>query len=140
PAASVGYRLSAAFLRSPDRMRPGVLCQGLRDVAGGIISKRADAPYSPGDRGLWVKVKCENREEFMVVGWTDSRGCPSLARGLLLAYYDPTGRLVYAGRVGAGIDYAELGRLWRYLQPLATSEMPSIRLPLGPTGLVHRWY
>jgi bifunctional non-homologous end joining protein LigD len=28
----------------------------------GIISKRADAPYSPGDRGLWVKVKCENRE------------------------------------------------------------------------------
>ena len=29
----------------------------------GIISKRADASYSPGDRGLWVKVKCENREE-----------------------------------------------------------------------------
>jgi hypothetical protein len=24
-----------------------------------------------------------------------------------LAYYDPDGRLVYAGRVGAGIDYAE---------------------------------
>ena len=23
----------------------------------GIISKRADAPYSPGDRGLWVKVR-----------------------------------------------------------------------------------
>ena len=36
----------------------------------GIISKRADAPYSPGDRGLWVKVKCENRAEFVVVGWT----------------------------------------------------------------------
>jgi ATP-dependent DNA ligase len=27
----------------------------------GIISKRADAPYCPGDRGLWVKVKCQNR-------------------------------------------------------------------------------
>jgi ATP-dependent DNA ligase len=25
----------------------------------GIISKRADAPYSPSYRGLWVKVKCE---------------------------------------------------------------------------------
>ena len=47
PAASVGYRPSAAFLRSPDRMRPGVLCQGLRDVAEGIISKRADAPIHP---------------------------------------------------------------------------------------------
>jgi len=27
----------------------------------GIISKRADAPYAPGNRGLWVKVKCLNR-------------------------------------------------------------------------------
>jgi len=37
----------------------------------GIISKQADAPYAPGNRGLWLKVKCLNREEFVVVGWTD---------------------------------------------------------------------
>jgi DNA ligase D-like protein (predicted ligase) len=36
----------------------------------GIVSKRADAPYAPGNRGLWVKVKCLHREEFIVVGWT----------------------------------------------------------------------
>jgi bifunctional non-homologous end joining protein LigD len=47
----------------------------------------------------------------------------------LLAYYDPDKRLVYAGRVGAGIDHAELGRLWRRLQPLATSEMPLDQAP-----------
>ena len=75
----------------------------------GIISKRADAPYSPGDRGLWVKVKCQNREEFVVVGWTDPEGARPWLGALLLAYYDPDGRLVYAGRVGTGIDYAELG-------------------------------
>jgi DNA ligase D-like protein (predicted ligase) len=90
----------------------------------GIISKRADAAYSPGNRGLWVKVKCQNREEFVVVGWTDPEGARPWLGALLLAYYDPNGRLVYAGRVGAGIDHAELGRLWRRLQPLATSEMP----------------
>src|SRR5438132_5733293 len=46
----------------------------------GIISKRADTPYSPGDRGLWVKVKCQNHEEFVVVGSTDPEGSrPSLA-------------------------------------------------------------
>src|SRR5271166_2505110 len=78
----------------------------------GIISKRADAPYSPGDRGLWVKVKCQNREEFVVVGWTDPGGARPWLGALLLAYHDPDGSLVYAGRVGAGIDYAELGRLW----------------------------
>ena len=43
---------------------------------------------------------------------------------MLLAYYDPDGRLVYAGRAGTGINTAELERLWRRLQPLATSKMP----------------
>ena len=50
----------------------------------GIISKRADAPYSPGDRGLWVKVKCQNREEFVVVGWTDPEGSRPWLGALLL--------------------------------------------------------
>jgi ATP-dependent DNA ligase len=95
----------------------------------GIISKRADAPYSPGNRGLWVKVKCQNREEFVVVGWTDPEGARPLLGALLLAYYDPDRRLVYAGRVGTGVDHAELGRLWRLLQPLATSEMPLDKAP-----------
>ena len=53
----------------------------------GIISKRADAPYSPGDRGLWAKVKCQNREEFAVVGWTDPEGARPWLGALLLAYY-----------------------------------------------------
>ena len=74
----------------------------------GIISKRADAPYAPGNRGLWLKVKCLNREEFVVVGWTDPEGARPWLGALLLAYYDPDGRLVYAGRVGTGIDHAEL--------------------------------
>jgi ATP-dependent DNA ligase len=90
----------------------------------GIIYKRADAAYSPGDRGLWVKAKCQNRQEFVVVGWTDPEGARPWLGAVLLAYYDPDGRLVYAGRVGTGISQAELGLLWRRLQPLATPEMP----------------
>jgi bifunctional non-homologous end joining protein LigD len=43
---------------------------------------------------------------------------------LLLGYYDPNGRLTYAGRVGTGINQAELARLWRRLQPLAVDKMP----------------
>jgi hypothetical protein len=30
----------------------------------GIVSKRADAAYAPGNRGLWLKVKCLHREEI----------------------------------------------------------------------------
>src|ERR1700756_1455495 len=95
----------------------------------GIVSKRADAAYAPGNRGLWVKVKCLHREEFVVVGWTDPEGSRPWLGALLLAYYDPDGRLVYAGRVGTGIDRAELGRLWRRLQPLAIAEMPLDKPP-----------
>ncbi len=90
----------------------------------GIVCKRADAPYAPGNRGLWLKVKCLHREEFVVVGWTDPEGTRPWLGALLLAYYDPDGRLVYAGRAGTGIKQAELERLWRRLQPLATAEMP----------------
>jgi bifunctional non-homologous end joining protein LigD len=90
----------------------------------GIVSKRADAPYTPGNRGLWRKVKCLHREEFVVVGWTDPEGRRPYLGALLLAYYDPDGRLVYAGRAGTGINQSELERLWRRLQPLATDKMP----------------
>jgi ATP-dependent DNA ligase len=90
----------------------------------GIVSKRADAAYAPGNRGLWVNVKCLQREEFLVVGWTDPEGSRPWLGALLLAYCDPQGRLVYAGRVGAGIKQAELERLWCRLQPLSVSEIP----------------
>jgi bifunctional non-homologous end joining protein LigD len=45
---------------------------------------------------------------------------------LLLGYYDPDGSLIYAGGAGTGIDNAELERLWRRLQPLATDGMPLV--------------
>ena len=96
--------------------------------------RSADAPYTPGNRGLWLKVKCLHREEFVVVGWTDPEGSRPYLGALLLGYYDPRGRLVYAGRAGTGIKRAELERLWRRLQPLATSEMPLDTPPPRDSG------
>ena len=55
----------------------------------GIVSKRADAAYAPGNRGLWLKVKCLHREEFVVIGWTDPEGSRPFLGALLLGYYDP---------------------------------------------------
>jgi DNA ligase D-like protein (predicted ligase) len=101
----------------------------------GIVSKRADAAYAPGNRGLWLKVKCLHREEFVVIGWTDPEGSRPYIGALLLGYYDPNGRLVYAGRVGSGINTAGLERLWGRLQPLATSQMPLDRPPPRSTRL-----
>jgi hypothetical protein len=38
------------------------------------VTKRVDALYAPDNRGLWLKIKCLNREEFVVIGWTDPEG------------------------------------------------------------------
>ena len=43
---------------------------------------------------------------------------------MLLGYYTPDGKLIYAGRVGTGMSVAELERVWQRLQPLAVDRMP----------------
>jgi len=63
----------------------------------GVVSKKADAPYAPGNRGLWRKAKCLNRQEFVVVGWTDPEGSRPHLGALLLGYYTDEGKLIYAG-------------------------------------------
>jgi bifunctional non-homologous end joining protein LigD len=103
---------------------PAFQAQACKLGLEGIVSKRADAPYVPGNRGLWVKTKCLNREEFVVVGWSDPEGSRPYLGSLLLGYYDDAGKLIYAGRAGSGISDAELERLWRRLQPLAIKKMP----------------
>jgi bifunctional non-homologous end joining protein LigD len=90
----------------------------------GVISKRADRPYAPGDRGIWVKSKCLNREEFVVVGWTDPEGSRRHIGALLLGYYTEDGRLHYAGRAGTGMNDRELKRLAGVLAPLQAPKMP----------------
>jgi ATP-dependent DNA ligase len=87
--------------------------------------------------GLWLKVKWLNREDFVVIGWTDPEGRRPYLGALLLGYHDPGGSLTYAGRVGTGINDAELERLWRKLQPLSVSQMPCRRR--APPASDRRW-
>jgi DNA ligase D-like protein (predicted ligase) len=90
----------------------------------GIVSKRVTSRYEP-DRRSWLKVKCLNREEFVVVGWSDPEGRRHRVGSLLLGYYTPDdGKLIYAGRVGTGMSVAELERVGGRLQPLAVDKMP----------------
>ena len=89
--------------------------------------------------GLWVKVKCLHREEFVVVGWTDPEGSPPWLGALLLAYYDPDGRLVYAGRAGTGINQAELERLWRRCSRSPPTQCRSRWRRRAAAASAHRW-
>ncbi|MCB8835748.1 hypothetical protein LJD42_29830, partial [Escherichia coli] len=39
-----------------------------REGLGGVVSKRADAPYRSGRTRAWLKAKCIRRQEFVIVG------------------------------------------------------------------------
>jgi ATP-dependent DNA ligase len=85
----------------------------------GVVSKTIDAPYAPGNRGLWRKAKALNRQEFVIVGWSDPEGSRPHLGALLLGYYTDDGKLTYAGRVGTGMPDKVLADLRRRLDPLA---------------------
>jgi bifunctional non-homologous end joining protein LigD len=94
----------------------------------GIVAKRIDSPYRPGQRSdAWRKVKVVNSQEFVVGGWLHGNGRLAGHLGsLLVGYHDDDGTLQYAGRVGSGIDDAarellerELGRRHRTTSPFS---------------------
>lgn len=70
----------------------------------GVIAKRGDLPYHPGRNRDWVKVKCLQRQEFVVVGFTDPEKSRVGFGSLLLGVHDERGRLVFAGKVGTGFS------------------------------------
>ena len=90
-------RFSQSFDATPAAML-GAACQmGLE----GVIVKRADAPYVAGRTETWMKLKCQHRQEFVVVGFTDRAGSGKEVGGLLLGYHED-GALRFAGSVGTG--------------------------------------
>ena len=77
----------------------------------GIVSKKIDSSYVSRREPTWVKSKCGNRQEFIIIGYTDPQGSRTGFGSLLLGYHDEKGRLVYGGRVGTGFDAKGLREL-----------------------------
>ena len=124
-SAPPGVRFSSHMIGDGSRVYGEAAKQGLE----GIVSKAIDAPYRPGNRGVWVKTKALNRQEFVVVGWTDPEGSRPALGSLLLGYYRDDDKLVYAGRAGTGMTDTELHALVKKLNPLAVKDMPLAAAP-----------
>lgn len=92
----------------------------------GVVAKRVDSIYEPGRRSsAWIKVKNQVRQEFVVGGWANGKGARSTTFGaLLVGYYDDSGALRYAGRVGTGFTSDTLDDIQRTLEPLARESTP----------------
>ena len=88
----------------------------------GIVSKLAKAPYKGTRSRNWLKVKCVQRQEFVIVGWSESDRRIGF-RSLLLAARDGK-TLTYVGKVGTGFNAKLMGELMDRMRPLAIDKAP----------------
>lgn len=118
---------SGTFNAAPEDLLSSACSMSLE----GVIGKRADAPYRAGRSPAWIKLKCGQRQEFVIGGYSAPKGSRSGYGALLLGVYDDEGKLRYAGRVGTGFNETSLHTLHRELTGL-TIDTPRFANP--PTG------
>ncbi len=106
-ANSDKVRFSQVFDTTVEHMVTSACRLGLE----GIVAKRRDAPYTSRRSNAWVKLKCGQRQEFVVGGYTTPRGTRTGVGALLLGVHDNQGALQYAGKVGTGFDEKALTQL-----------------------------
>ncbi len=87
----------------------------------GVIAKRRDSRYEQRRSPNWLKMKCEEAQEFVVGGFTDPQGSRVGLGALLVGYYEGED-LVFAGKIGTGFDTKLLLDLRARLDAL---EMPT---------------
>ncbi len=95
----------------------------------GLIGKRTDSLYTSARSPNWVKLKTQQRQEFVIGGYTDPKGSRASLGALLLGVHDADGALRYAGNVGTGFDQATLSKLAALLAPLKVPKSPFADAP-----------
>ena len=89
----------------------------------GVISKRRDRPYRSGRSDDWVKVKCTERQEFVIAGFAPSKAGKRAVGSLVLGYHED-GKLKPAGRAGTGFTADAARAVWKRLDPLTADRSP----------------
>jgi bifunctional non-homologous end joining protein LigD len=92
----------------------------------GVVAKRRDAPYESRRSPHWLKMKIEATQELVVGGFTDPQGKRVGLGALLVGYFDGED-LVFAGKVGTGLDTRMLLELRARLDALVIPEAPFTR-------------
>jgi ATP-dependent DNA ligase len=99
----------------------------------GLIAKRRDSVYEPGQRsGAWRKMRVNQGQEFVIGGYTPTG---QSFDALIFGYYD-SGKLMYAARTRNGFTPLLRREIFAQLEALHTTVCPFANLPEKNTG---RW-
>ena len=106
-----------------------MLEQARRQGWEGVIAKRVDSRYEPGNRSRnWLKLKIEFRQEFVVGGYTEPRNSREHIGAILLGYFDGD-RFIYVGHTGGGFSRQGLQEMYGKLKPLERRTSPFAETP-----------
>ena len=117
---------------------PTMLEHACRFGLEGIISKRADLPYRPGRGDHWLKSKCLERQEFIILGYIPSTAASRSVGSLALGYHDNQ-NLAYAGRVGTGWSQEQARSLRDELETISATKPSFAKLLPAGTEKGVRW-
>jgi bifunctional non-homologous end joining protein LigD len=135
PGAGSTLYFSRGLTGSGEKLRREACKRGLE----GIIGKRADSPYRHERTRDWIKLKCRQRQEFVIGGYSPPKGSRQGLGALLLGVYDERGRLGYVGRVGTGFGSAMLTALERKLSRMSVDRPPFEPPPRGRLARDIHW-
>ncbi|SOE91511.1 DNA ligase D [Caballeronia arationis] len=123
--SSERIRFSESFTEDPQSL----LASACRMRLEGIIGKRADAPYRSGRSTDWIKLKCLQRQEFVVGGYTRLAGAKRGMRSLMLGVHERDGSLRFAGTVKAELKPRPLADLEKKAAKLLRDNPPFYNPP-----------
>lgn len=101
----------------------------------GLIAKKADSTYAHSRSSNWLKFKCENQQEFVIVGYTKPQGERKGFGAILIGFYKDD-KLKYAGKVGTGYTDEMLEDLHAQFQKIEVEE-PAVNGSDLPSKDVH---
>lgn len=122
-------RFSETFDASAAELMAAVRSNGLE----GVVAKRRDSLYKPGDRsGAWVKVRANRVQELVIGGYIPGS---TTFDSILVGYYEGSD-LMYAARIRNGFAPASRRTVFSNFKGLSITECPFRNLPESSKG---RW-
>jgi bifunctional non-homologous end joining protein LigD len=118
-------RMSEAFETSATEFLAAAADLGME----GIIAKKADSEYNPGERTRdWLKIKAQKRHEVVIGGFTNNEGSAKSFSSLLVGVYE-NGKLEYTGKIGTGFTDKLQKEILAKMRPLFIKKCPFTEVP-----------
>ncbi len=128
--AGSSVHLSESLPGLPAQIERAVRRLGLE----GVVAKRRASVYTPGVRSrAWLKVRFSKRQELVVGGYKPGGG---VFDSILVGYFE-RGRLLYAGKVRAGLTPKLRAHVFKRARPLETTRCPFANLPNSTAKTTH---